>query len=754
MDRRITIALAVIAAAMAAFIAFYESGLLSTGELEERRGRVLERFVRPRVTDVSIEREGTAITLHRDREEDLEAFEVGHWTLVAPITADADQDAVDSLLSALEWLEARRTLRGITEQDRTTFGLAEPRATVRFTSAGEEVVLRIGGDDPRGDGVYVSSSDREGDAFVVGRDVLEAVQHDVDHFRRKELFTGVRSADASEIRLLNAALDVRLERAEGRWWVREPWNGMARASTVDELFSVVSDVRATRFLVGTDLAAHGLDRPSRELRITRARTDRESPPPEEGVDRSSPIRLRIGGPCPGHEAERTAIVGEDGPIVCVTEESIAALDVPIERVRESRLSAIRDDELERAELGGFEIRRGEEGWELRRGETSGEADEEAIADWARALRETEALAFEPASEEALRARGLDAPRATLTLHRADSERAPDVLRLGAADGEGVWVRRGEEPQIVRYPAAAAELIAASSIRFRDRRLVHDAEDGARRLVIRRSGEEGTYEESLEKTGPEWRVTAPLELDADRVTTRDVIRALASLAAVRFVASEAGAAHGLERPRIHVTATFTGPLPDEDDQDAEDDPDHEEDPPQGGPEREVILAIGAPTEGGAYARLGDDPAVFVIASGLVDDLTGPLASRDLLATETSDLDSLVIVRGADRIELRREGDGWSAGTGPADLARTTLILDRLASMRALGTTSYVLDPRAFATPTLALEVRRRGSEGAYRIVVGAAGEPGEGGWYHARRDDLEIGYRLGTTVVRSYLDYQP
>lgn len=760
MDKRTTIALAVIAAAMAAFIAFYESGLLSTGELAERRGRVLERFVRPRVTDVSVERGGETIALHRDREEDLEAFELGHWAMTQPIASDADQDAVDGLLSALEWLEARRTLNDVSDEDRRTFGLAEPRATVRFTVAGDEVVLRVGGEDPRGEGVYVASSDREAQVFVVGSDFLEAIQHDADHFRRKELFTGVRSADASAIELDNATTRARLERAEGRWWVREPWDGIARTSTVDDLFQVVSEVRAARFLAGADAASVGLDQPTRELLVRRERTDRPAGDRPEGTeDRSSPVRLRIGGSCPGHDGEVVAMAGDDGPIVCVTAESIAPLDVGVDRIRESRLASLRDDEIERAEFQAgdvsFELVRGDEGWTLRRGEISGDADEEAIADWARALRETEALSFEPATDEALRARGLLSPRATVTLHRADSERAPDVIRLGADDGDGVWVRRGEEPQIVRYPAAARELVATSSIRFRDRALVHDAEDSAQRLRIVRTAEGGaSYEEIVQRDGPGWEVTAPIEVDADRIAVRDVVRAIASLSALRFVAAQAAPEHGLDRPRVQVTATFQGPMPSEDEGGEEEEHDHGEPSGAGGPEREVVLRIGGSAEGGAYARLGDDPAVFVIAQDLVDDLAGPLASRDLLATDASDLESLAIVRGAERIELRREGDHWSAGEGPADPARTTLVLDRLGSLRATGTTSYVLDERAFATPTLVLEVERRGSEGSYQIVVGAAGEPGETGWYHARRSDLAVGYRLGATVVRSYLEYQP
>ena len=333
-----------------------------------------------------------------------------------------------------------------------------------------------------------------------------------------------------------------------------------------------------------------------------------------------------------------------------------------------------------------------------------------------------------------------------------------MIRLGAVDGDGVWVRRGDEAQIVRYPEAAAELVAAPSIRFRDRALVHDAEGSAQRLRIVRTPEDGARsEEIVQRDGSGWEVAAPIEVDADRIATRDVVRALASLTAVRFAAADAAPEHGLDRPRVEVTATFRGALPTEDDEEegGEHDHDHgEEEPAADGPEREVVLRIGAATDDGSFARLGDDPAVFVIAPGLVQDLIGPLASRDLLATEPGDLETLAIVRGAERIELRREGDAWTAGTGPADVARTQLIMDRLGSLRAVGTTSYSPAAAAFASPTLVIEVTRRAGEGSHQIVVGAVGEPGEAGWYHARRSDLAVGYRLGATVVRSYLEYQP
>ncbi|AKF06420.1 DUF4340 domain-containing protein [Sandaracinus amylolyticus] len=748
MSKRTTIVLGVIALAMALFIGIFESGMLSTGELEARRGRVLQRFVRPRVSDVELVSGETRIVLHRDREEDLDEFELGHWQLTAPIASDADQDAVDQLLSSLEWLEARRSLSGISDEDRARFGLAEPRATVRFTVAGEDVTVVLGGEDPRGDGVYVGVSDRPGEAFVVGQDFVEALQHDVAHFRRKELFDSVRSADVSAVELSTQQERARVERTEGGWMLREPYEALARTASLEEIFSMTREVRATRFLDDGDLARHGLDQPSRELVIRRERAEDEA--------NRAPLRLRIGGACPGREAEVVARVGDEGPIVCVTAESISTLDLGVDRLRESRLVAMRDDEMERAEIDGdadYQLRREDMSWQIVQGEDARAADDDAVADWTREMRALEALAYEPATDEALRARGLAAPRATITLHRSDQERSERVA-LGTTDGDGVWVRRGDDPQIARFPLAAVELLTAPAIRFRDRRLVRDVETNAQDLVVLREG----VEERVQKRGTEWRVTTPVEIAADGVVTRDVVRAIASLTAVRFVADRASAEHGLERPRFVVTATFEGALPDEDDGADEHDHEHgehadeEETPP-----RVLVLRIGAATEGGAFAQLGEDPAVLVVASELIESLEGPLASRDLLAVESSELESLALVRGGERVELRREGDGWTAGQGPADEARTTLILDRLASMRAVGTTRYGEPAPAdgMASPVLVLEIRRRsGSPEQYELRVGAPGAAGADGWYHARRSDLAVGFRLGAAVVRAFLDYQP
>ena len=176
---RTTLALGGIAVLMLGYIVLVDEGSLTTGELEGRSGHVVERFVRARVKRLELSHGEIHVVMNRDlgEEEDMETFDVGTWALESPIEGPADVDSIDALLSAIEWLDARRELTGITAEDRTRFGLDTPRATLVFEIADESHTIRVGGDDPIGEGVYVQVDDPER-AYIVGTDFLEALTHD------------------------------------------------------------------------------------------------------------------------------------------------------------------------------------------------------------------------------------------------------------------------------------------------------------------------------------------------------------------------------------------------------------------------------------------------------------------------------------------------------------------------------------------------------------------------------------------------
>jgi hypothetical protein len=118
---RTTIILGVVAVVMAAFILVFERDTITSREMDDRKGHLLQRFVRERVEKLEIERDGEKIVLVKEP-GDEEGFDESTWRLTQPWKAKADTTTVDSLLGTLEWIDAKRTLENISQADRKRFG--------------------------------------------------------------------------------------------------------------------------------------------------------------------------------------------------------------------------------------------------------------------------------------------------------------------------------------------------------------------------------------------------------------------------------------------------------------------------------------------------------------------------------------------------------------------------------------------------------------------------------------------------------
>ena len=81
--KKTTVILALLAAAMLAFILIYERGTISSRELAQRRDRVLQRFVRDRVSRLEIQRRGKTTVLVREPDEEG-GLELGDWQVEEP----------------------------------------------------------------------------------------------------------------------------------------------------------------------------------------------------------------------------------------------------------------------------------------------------------------------------------------------------------------------------------------------------------------------------------------------------------------------------------------------------------------------------------------------------------------------------------------------------------------------------------------------------------------------------------------------
>ena len=745
MSKQATWALATIAAVMLAFIVLYEQNTISSGELESRRGQVLNRFLRDRVTEVTLTRGDEMVaSMRRDtsEEETLDTMNVGTWSLTEPVMGEVDTDALDALFLACDAVSARRTIEGVTDADRATFGLDAPRLVLTLQVADERQVVRVGGDEAGTEGVFVEVEGTNA-VHIVGRDFFEALDQTTDHFRSKRVVPDFIPREVQRFVLTQTSptgpVETRIEAHGGRMRATAPFAGWVRASALDAMFDALLDARATSFL--PDAQASLVASPELTIAITRQQEDH----PE------TTNTIRIGALCPDPESVRVAVRVDEGSVACVERASLSALFDAQAQLRETRLLMSSEDQAERIEVREgtniVDVQLTGEDWALRHGTTQSNSDQTSVHDFVRQLRAQEADAYLPASDENLAAHGLATPRGTLLLQRADAAYR-ETVDIGELDTTGVWVRRGDEAVIAHFAAPAPALLTPDATRFRSRELVRRDVADATALTITRGG----VEERLGFANDTWRIESPAQLAADRVATRDLIAQLAALHAVRWLPADETPALTPERFRVQLT--FNPPSAEGEGEDGHDhEHEGEEVERDDSPAAQITsidLRIGAATEGGAFARLaeGTDGSTFVIPTELALALTRPLADRELLAINSSDATQLEVhdVDGT-TFTLTRGDNGWMAGDRAPATDATAAFMERLRSLRARAVVDYA-PADAFTEATWSVAVTT--PSGVTRLELGAV----DGEEVTARSSGAPVEMRLSAETARALREYRP
>ena len=564
MTRRSTITLAVVTALLAV-LALLDRGRVTRGEREARRGRLLTSLVRERLERVEIERPGAPrVVLVAVREE---AGELASWRLEQPVREPADDEAVGELLSQLDWAEPQRWLRDVGAEDRERFGLSEPRAVVRLQVGAERIVLRLGGEDPTGAGVY-AEVEGSGSVAVVGEDLLRRVERPAWVYRRKEVFADLPLDRVVSVRVRDEQGERLVEREGGRWWLRRPFVAFASRRRVSEMLRAMEDLQAARFVEG-EVDGTGLEQPWLQVAVTwRADGGEAHDGGAGGAGADREAVLRVGATCGEHDGERYARLGRDGPLWCVRVAGLEPLRVPARQLRDERIV-----DVEVMDLASVELRAGGHRLLLRRVEdaqTEGEPWELLLDDEVQSRRVGEAevrrlldllaglkvARFEPLTEASLRAAGLERPDVELRfafLEELDrAEERLGVSRSQGADGAAwTWFRRDEEPLLLGLPGDLVTLVRPDPGLFRDPLLLTVAEERVAAVELRPEGAERAVR--LERTTEGWRVAdhgSASGLPAE--VTVPLVRALSTLRAEHFVPEAAApSVLGLDRPVLVV-----------------------------------------------------------------------------------------------------------------------------------------------------------------------------------------------------------
>jgi len=734
---RTSILLSVVAALLLGYILVFERGSLSSRELEQRKGNALVEFVRARVSKLEIQRKGVTTVLVRDLSADPEAVEdldAGLWQVQAPYRAEADQDAVDTLLGELEWLDGRRRLENISAQDRKRFGFDAPRYRLWFTVGDKRIAVQVGNPSPRGEGVYLSAGDPNV-AWVVGKDLIEALDKDPGLFHTKELHDGVLTTTTFALALRDAQGERSVrKRDDGLWNLERGAAGLASAPAIHAVIHAADELRARRFIAQDvkELARYGLDKPRFELEVKKTRLvdkvkDKQGKPQREQVT----LRLRVGGACSGHAGESYLTVDEKRTVTCAADEDLAKLQKTVAELRETRLLPVEDELITGVQLerGGGKLVLSQSGksWTYevsRAGKVSlkGQAREGAVADWFKALRAAQIARFD------VRAPAVAAgDRIAVRFARGKDKPAYELL-VDARNPAEPSARRGDEPSGVALAPAALELLQPAAAPFRTLKVFDRGAASLQQLEIRR----GAHSERLVQQGAALIMQAPIQAPADNVVADELGRLLSSLEAVRFVADAPAAAHGLSAPTALLVAEYasSGGKPD------------------ASPARKRLeLRIGAATDGGRFAQLAGEPGVFVVSTQLADLISSPLVSRALLATPLEQLQAVEIEHGSRRLRIEhRDGAFVAAAGSPLSAEAARQLAEAVATLRALRVTAYgpPAAEHGFAQPSARIRVTHAG--GRYTIAIGAEADGGR----YARRDDQPVTFVLPKQALEKLL----
>ena len=256
MNPRVTIALAVIAALVGAYILVVDRPQAQRAE----EARHLVHLSKNTVTQITVRTAKGTVELVRT--------DASHWTVTRPFNAPASGFAVSDLLDAALGIVPQRTVADKTT-DWAAYGLAAPDTELTLhTQDGKTVSIDIGKTSPVSTGRYARAV--PGDAvYLVDASANDALAKTADDLRQKTL-ADFSNADVQHVGITSPSGTLTVDRlGSDRWRLAgaHPWP--ADDFKVTDLFFPVTTSDAKKFHDGIkDFAPYGLDHPPVTVDIT------------------------------------------------------------------------------------------------------------------------------------------------------------------------------------------------------------------------------------------------------------------------------------------------------------------------------------------------------------------------------------------------------------------------------------------------------------------------------------------------------
>lgn len=477
----------------------------------------------------------------------LEKDGMGNWLLTQPIQVDADTEKVNQVLDDVLNKRIKQTLE---VPELTQYGLDTPSITLSLWTSGDAPAATfLIGKKAINFSVYAKEKS-EAHIFLIESSALDDLTKSTTDLRDRSMIKfNTETVSNIQLQQRDTGSTIHCEKRDNTWRVVHPIEAKADAEEIETLLSELRSLKVSTFEAdGADtnnparLEKYGLDTPRIQAQIT---------------DTDNTYTLNIGSAVPAENGMQgqvyvKASVHQDA-IYTVSEEAYNLLNKSVFDLRDKRVM-----DFQRTDTIRFEIkedkqttvgtRNYDDTWELQTPAGKIKADADAVSDLIFGVDSLEAAAFVDAPIKNLVSSGLAPPSIEVRFTQRGEEK-PAVLLIGNRTHDGtVYVKAEQSTQVVRVKPALIDNIALGAAWLRDKQVLDFHIDDAIRLTFTAPGEEPL---TCQRLGTNWRITAPVQEDANNVEVNAIIYELDDLMAEAFVRSESKTA-GFDKPTLQLT----------------------------------------------------------------------------------------------------------------------------------------------------------------------------------------------------------
>ena len=671
-SRSILVNAGIVALACASLVAVVATrSTPTTGDGNEREQSLLPAFHAEDVTRLDLESAGQKLTIERSPGLDGGSAE---FRLISPIRELADAAAVDKFLSALANAHALRPVDS--GPPPSSFGLDKPALRVIVHTRSSSCSLLVGGLAPAPVGArYVQvSNDNEAPRVVVAdKSAAEDLAVDLDAFRQRSVVP-VSESEVTRISITSPKLALTLRRTSGiSFEIDGEPKRLADRETMSSLFFQLSRLSANRFLSASDAeAALGPDRARFEV---------------ESKASKQPFSFDVGGSCPGDPSQLVVVRrSPDAQSACATRELQATLRLSVDDFADRHAFSLHSDEVEELDIKGgahkFALLRKGNAFVLH---ATSDHDVELEAGNQRITALLEAVG-EPATDKKPSELGLDPARMTVTLRSSaarDADVVQQVVRVGDTDSAGnLWLYRERDGAVLSMPRESARYFLPDSTLLFSRKLTEFGPSSFVSAEITRAGGNQSFARG---SNDALVLLEPKGFELDGALASDVIQALGSLTADRFVADHDDGSFGLAKPSLSVHFVSKSDTV---------------------PQIEHVLNFGSETPLGVYATLDEAGPVAVLQRSVRDACDTLLINRSVFPTMADAFSAISIEAHGRSLRLERHGGELSpvpASALPKD--RVADVLEALGNLHpeAATHTGPALPAEGLEKPSLILRL---------------------------------------------------